>query len=98
MGGLDATYLILVSGATAIVGIAASASRATTRARGPRLAPRAGRMPARLGGTPLERSFVSDPSGGFSRTIVETGEDPNFKIIIRDFSFPPDRQNHIQRP
>lgn len=38
--------------------------------------------------------FESDPSGGFSRTIFETDEDPNFKLIIRDFSFPPDRQPH----
>ena len=38
--------------------------------------------------------FVSDPSGGFSRTIFQTDENPDFKIIIRDFSFPPDQQKH----
>jgi hypothetical protein len=36
--------------------------------------------------------FEPDPSGGYSRTLFETTEDPNFKIIIREFSFPPDRQ------
>jgi hypothetical protein len=46
-------------------------------------------MPAALGGTP-----PLHPSGGFSRTIFETVEDPDFKLIIRDFSFPPDRQTH----
>jgi hypothetical protein len=51
-------------------------------------------MPAALGGTPPPHPFVSDPSGGFSRTIFETVEDPDFKLIIRDFSFPPDRQTH----
>lgn len=34
-------------------------------------------------------SFELDPSGGFSRTIFETDEDPNFKLVIREFSFPP---------
>jgi hypothetical protein len=38
--------------------------------------------------------FEPDPSGGYSRTIFETDEDPNFKIIIRDFSVPPDQQAH----
>jgi hypothetical protein len=26
--------------------------------------------------------------------LFETDDDPNFKIIIRDFSFPPDRQSY----
>jgi quercetin dioxygenase-like cupin family protein len=51
-------------------------------------------MPATLGGAPPPHPFEPDPSGGFSRTIFETDEDPNFKLIIRDFSFPPDRQTH----
>jgi hypothetical protein len=48
---------------------------------------------ATLGGT-SPHSFEPDPSGGFSRTVFETDEDPNFKIVIRDFSFPPNRQPH----
>ena len=38
------------------------------------------------------RSFLPDPSGGFSRTVFETDVSPDFKITIRDFAFPPDRQ------
>jgi hypothetical protein len=49
-------------------------------------------LPTLQGAPPQD--FVSDPSGGFSRTIFETDQDPNFKVIIRDFSFPPDRQPH----
>jgi len=38
--------------------------------------------------------FSVDPSGGLSRTIFETDEDPNFRLIFRDFSFLPDKQPH----
>jgi hypothetical protein len=52
-------------------------------------------MPATtLGGTPPPHPFLPDPSGGFSRTIFETDENPDFKITIRDLSFPPDKQKH----
>lgn len=49
-------------------------------------------MPAT--GPTAAHPFEPDPSGGFSRTIFETDEDPNFKLIIRDFSFPPGQQPH----
>jgi quercetin dioxygenase-like cupin family protein len=29
-----------------------------------------------------------------SRTVFETDEDPNFRLIFQDFSFPPDKQPH----
>jgi hypothetical protein len=92
-------YLVLVSGAAAIVGIAASAGIAPAQEpqlarEGRGLLPAPAEMPATLGGTPPGHPFVSDPSGGFSRTIFETDKDPNFKIVIRDFAFPPDRQTH----
>jgi quercetin dioxygenase-like cupin family protein len=92
-------YLVLVSGVAAIVGIAAlvgiaRAQEARLAAEGRGLLPLPAEMPATLGGTPPPHPFVSDPSGGFSRTIFETDEDPNFKLVIRDFSFPPDRQTH----
>jgi hypothetical protein len=45
------------------------------------------------GPTPAH-SFLRDPSGGFSRTIYETDVNPDFKITIRDFSFPPDKETH----
>jgi quercetin dioxygenase-like cupin family protein len=92
-------YLVLVWGVAAIAGMVASVGIAW--AQEPKLAPE-GRgllpkpveMPAALGGIPPPHPFEPDPSGGFSRTIFETDEDPNFKLIIRDFSFPPDRQTH----
>jgi hypothetical protein len=43
---------------------------------------------------PTANQFRPDPSGGFSRTVFETDESPDFKITIRDFSFPPDKQTH----
>ena len=45
------------------------------------------------GPTPTH-SFWRDPSGGLSRIIFETDENPDFRLIIRDFSFPPDKQPH----
>jgi hypothetical protein len=92
-------YLALVSGVAAIVGIETSPGMAWAQelqlapeGRGLLTAP--AEMPASFGGTPPPHPFVSNPSGGFSRTIFETDEDPNFKLVIRDFSFPPDRQTH----
>jgi quercetin dioxygenase-like cupin family protein len=39
-------------------------------------------------------SFVSDASGVASRLIFQSDEDPNFKILIVDISFPPDQRTH----
>jgi hypothetical protein len=90
---------VWVSGVAAVVGIAAGVGIA--RAQEPQLAregrgllPPPAEMPATLGGAPPERTFWRDPSGGFSRTIFETDENPDFKLIIRDFAFPPDKQPH----
>jgi hypothetical protein len=58
------------------------------------LLPKPGQMPATLQGRPVPHPFEPDPAGGFSRTVFETDEDPNLKIIIRDFSFPPDHRTH----
>jgi hypothetical protein len=57
------------------------------------LLPKPAERPAALGGIP-PHPFEPDPSGGFSRTVFETDEDPNFKLIIREFSFPPDGKPH----
>jgi hypothetical protein len=38
--------------------------------------------------------FVSAASGVASRIVFESDEDPNFKIVIVDVSFPPDQQPH----
>jgi quercetin dioxygenase-like cupin family protein len=67
-------------------------------AEGRGLLPPPAEMPATLAGTPPPHPFVSDPSGGFSRTIFETDEDPNFKLIIRDFSFLPTGSPHFTLP
>jgi hypothetical protein len=47
-----------------------------------------------LGGVPPAYPFRPEPSGGFSRTIFATDEDADFKVVIRDFSFPPDGRSH----
>ena len=85
-----------VAAATSIAAMASNMALAEE----PRLAPE-GRgllqapaaMSTSLGGSP-PHPFLSDPSGHFSRTIFETGEISAFKVIIRDFSFPPDKQPH----
>jgi hypothetical protein len=94
-------YLGLVSGVAAIIvvivagsGVAwAQESQLAREGRGQ--LPKPAEMPATLQGAEPPHTFQPDPSGGFSRIIFETDEDPNFRIVIRDFSFPPDRQTHI---
>src|SRR5262245_39896780 len=91
-------YLPLVFDAVAMVGVAVWAGIAWPQDQqlapeGRGLLPGPSEMPAALEGT-SPHPFVSDPSGGFSRTLFETDGDPNFKLIIRDFSFPPDGQPH----
>lgn len=99
-GGAVRPNRALVSGVAAIiVGIVAGGGVAWAQEpqlarEGRGLLPPPAEMPATLGGTPPPHPFVADPSGGFSRTIFETVENPDFKITIRDFAFPPDRQAH----
>jgi hypothetical protein len=52
------------------------------------------RPPAATREAPGVRRFSVDPSGGLSRTVFETDEDPNFRLTFRDFSFPPDKEPH----
>jgi hypothetical protein len=52
------------------------------------------RPPAATREAPNAQRFSVDPSGGLSRTVFETDEDPNFRLIFQDFSFPPDKQPH----
>lgn len=77
-----------------MVGIARRAQEARPAAEGRGLLPAPAEMPATLVGALPPHPFVSDASGDFSRTIFETDDEQNFKLIIRDFSFPPDRQTH----
>lgn len=81
--------------AAALAGVALT----TAFAEEPKLAPEGrGLLPRPTertteGPTPAH-SFRPDPSGGFSRTIFETDENPDFRLVIRDFAFPPDKQPH----
>jgi quercetin dioxygenase-like cupin family protein len=68
-------------------------------AQEPRLAAEGrGLLPKPAETTPEGRTsanlFYTDPSGGLSRTIFETDEDPDFRLVIRDFSFAPAHQPH----
>src|ERR1700751_1920460 len=63
-------------------------------AEGRGLLPEPASPPETLGGVPPPNPFQADPSGIFSRTVFETNEDPNFKLTIRDYSFPPANQAH----
>ncbi|MCI0467224.1 MAG: hypothetical protein L0Y57_09515 [Beijerinckiaceae bacterium] len=51
-------------------------------------------MPPVLAGAPAPHPFKADSSGAFSRTILVAEESPDFRLSIRDFSFPPDRRTH----
>jgi hypothetical protein len=78
--------------AAGVVGVVSSA----TFAQQPKLAPEGRgllpRPPAATREAPDARRFSVGPSGLLSRTVFETDEDPNFRLIFRDFSFPPDKQ------
>jgi quercetin dioxygenase-like cupin family protein len=84
----------LAASAAVIASVSAFGQESKLAPEGRGLLPKPAGMPAALGGTPPPHPFERDPSGGFSRTIFETDENPDFKIIIRDFSFPPDKQTH----
>jgi hypothetical protein len=73
--------------------IAAFAQEPQRAPEGRGLLPRVAETPTTADNTP-PHAFRPDPSGAFSRTIFETNEHPDFKLVIRDFSFPPDRQPH----
>jgi hypothetical protein len=45
--------------------------------------------PASLAGAPVAHPFLSDAAGGFSRVVFESSDAPDFKVTIREFSFPP---------
>ncbi|MGH6793819.1 MAG: hypothetical protein ACREDD_08595 [Methylocella sp.] len=76
----------------AIASIAAFAQEPKLAPEGRGLLPKPAEAPPQ--GPTSPHPFEPDPSGGFSRTIFETDENPDFKVIIRDFAFPPDKQPH----
>src|ERR1700730_6833317 len=86
--------LALAASLAAVASIAAFAQEPKLAPEGRGLLPKPAEAPATLQATLPPHAFWRDPSGGFSRTIFETDENPDFKVIIRDFSFPPDRHPH----
>ena len=90
--------VLFVSSVAAIlvVGVANAAfgQEAELAREGIGLLPEPTELPSALAGDTPSRPFVVDASGGVSRIIFETGENPDFKIVIRDYSIPPDRQTH----
>ena len=61
-------------------------------AEGQGLLPEPTTVPETLGGVPPPHPFETTPTGVLARTVFETNEDPNFKLTIRDYSFPPANQ------
>jgi quercetin dioxygenase-like cupin family protein len=84
----------LASSFVVIASIAAFAQYPQLAPEGRGLLHKPAEVPATLGGAPPPHPFLLDPSGGFSRTIFETDENPNFELVIQDFSFPPGRLPH----
>src|SRR5262249_8765437 len=82
------------AGLVALLSISAFAQQPQLAPEGRGLLPKPVEMPARLEGMRPPHAFEPDPSGGFSRIVFSTDEHPDFKLVIRDFSFPPDRKAH----
>jgi quercetin dioxygenase-like cupin family protein len=83
--------LVIAAGVAAVAFSAAFAQEPNLAPEGRGLLPR---PPAATPEAPDAQRFSVGPSGVLSRTVFETDEDPNFRLIIRDFSFPPDKQPH----
>jgi hypothetical protein len=77
----------------AVTGSIAAFAQQTVIEPGRGLLPRPYATPKKLEGHPAH-PYTRDPSGVLARTIFETSDDPNFNIIIKDFTFLPDRQSH----
>jgi len=72
----------------------ALAQEAQLAPEGTGLLPEPSEEPA-LGGTSPAHPFEPDASGGFSRIVFSSEEDPNFKVVIREYAFPPDNKPHV---
>jgi hypothetical protein len=85
--------------ATIVLSVAACLAAIIAAAQDLKLAPEGrGLLPKPAEAAPIEPSpsnvFKADPSGGLSRTVFETDEDPQLNLTIRDYSFPADGQPH----
>jgi quercetin dioxygenase-like cupin family protein len=81
--------LIIAAGVAAVASSATFALEQKLAPEGRGLLPR---PPAATAEAPGTMRFSVGPSGVLSRTVFETDEDPNFRLIFRDFSFPPDNR------
>jgi hypothetical protein len=84
-------FLVIAAGVAAVASSAAFAQQQELAPEGRGLLPR---PPAATREAPDARRFSVGPSGLLSRTVFETDEDPNFRLIFQDFSFLPDKQPH----
>lgn len=73
-------------------GIPAWGQDAELAAQGQGPLPGPAQTPATLAGAPPAHPFELDASGTLSRTLFESNEDPNFKVVIRDVSVLPGQQ------
>jgi hypothetical protein len=80
----------LAIGLAGIVSVAAWGQELAPQGGGP--LPEPSTVPTTLGGIPPEHPFEPDPSGALARTVFATDQDANFKLTIREYSFPPGNQ------
>lgn len=90
---LGLTSAVVVATLT-LFAVTVFAQNAQLAPQGVGLLPAPAQMPAQLGGAAPAHPFVLQPGGWFSRVIFETDEAPDFRIVIHDYFFPPDRQIH----
>jgi quercetin dioxygenase-like cupin family protein len=83
--------LVIAAGVAAVASSAAFAQEPKLAPEGRGLLPK---PPASTPEAPNAHRFSVGPSGVLSRTIFETDDDPNFRLIFQDFSFPPDKRPH----
>jgi len=83
--------IVITAGVAGVFSSVAFAQQRELAPEGRGLLPR---PPAATPEAPDAHRFAVGPSGVLSRTVFETDEDPNFRLIFQDFSFPPDKQPH----
>jgi hypothetical protein len=93
------SFIKASSGGTAVLLVLAASGatwgqQADLAVRGQGLLAEPAGVPAKLEGVPPTHPFACDASGTLSRTIFASDEDPNFRIVVREVSVPPDHEAH----
>jgi hypothetical protein len=83
--------IVIAAGVAGVFSSVAFAQQQELAPEGRGLLPR---PPAATPEAPDAHRFSIGPSGVLSRTVFETDQDPNFRLIFQDFSFLPDKQPH----